>query len=47
MALPLAFLVLPLCGSEEILQNAPQVLKGGPVLWVFLPALTHDVMKSL
>lgn len=32
------FLVLPLCRSEEILQNAPQVLEGGPVIRVFPPA---------
>lgn len=41
------FLVLPLCGSREILQYAPQVLKGGPVLWSFIPALTHYVIKSI
>lgn len=41
------FLVLPLCGGEEVLQNAPQVLEGGPVVWVFPPAQAHDVVKPL
>lgn len=40
-------LVLPLCGSEEILQDAPQVLEGGPVFWVFFPAHTHNVIKPI
>uniref|UniRef100_A0A3Q3FF07 Uncharacterized protein n=1 Tax=Labrus bergylta TaxID=56723 RepID=A0A3Q3FF07_9LABR len=46
-ALSWLFLVLPLCGSEEIVQNTPQVLKGGPVFWTFPPAQTHDVVKPL
>lgn len=41
------FLVLPLCGSREILQYTPQVLKGGPVLWAFPPAQTHDIIKPI
>ena len=41
------FLVLPLCGGEEIFQNTPQVLKGGPVVWVLPPAQEHDVIKPV
>lgn len=41
------FLVLSLCGSEEILQKAPQVLEGRPVLWVFPPAQIHDAVELI
>lgn len=41
------FLVLPLCGSREIFQYAPQVLKGGPVLRAFPPAHAHDIIKPI
>lgn len=46
-ALARLFLVLPLCCCEEVLQNAPQILKGWPVLWALLPAQVHDVVQIL
>lgn len=41
------FLILPLCGSGEVLQDAPQVLKGGSVLRAFPPAQMHDIIKRI
>lgn len=41
------FLVLPLRCSEEVLQNAPQVLECGPVVRVFPPAQKHNVIQPL
>lgn len=40
-------LVLPLCGSEEILQEVLQVVKRGSVLWSLRPTLLHDVIKLI
>lgn len=39
-------LVLRLSGSEVVLQKGLQVLEGGPLLWVFLPALHHQLMQG-
>lgn len=41
------FLVLPLCGGEEVIQDAPQVLECGPVLRLFPPAHQHDVVEPV
>lgn len=38
-------LILALCGCEEVLQDALQVIKGGPVLRFVLPALHHDFIE--
>lgn len=40
-------LVLALCGREEVLQHTAQVVKGGPVLWAFLPAQHHELVQLL
>lgn len=40
-------LVLALCCGVEILQDTLQILKGGPVLGLVLPALQHDVIELL
>lgn len=45
-ALARLFLVLPLCCCEEVLQNAPQILKGWPVLWALIPAQFHNVVQT-
>lgn len=47
LAAPELFLVLPLCGGEEVFQDAPQVLKCGPVLRLFPPAQQHDVVEPV
>lgn len=39
-------LVLRLSGSEVVLQKGLQVLEGGPLLWVFLPALHHQLVQG-
>lgn len=38
-------LVLALCSCVEILQDALQVIEGGAVLWLVLPALQHDLIE--
>lgn len=38
-------LVLRLSGREVVLQEGLQVLKGGPLLCVLLPALQHQLMQ--
>lgn len=38
-------LVLALCGRVEILQDAPQVIEGGPILGLVLPAIQHDFIE--
>lgn len=38
-------LILALRGSIEILQDALQVLKGGAILGLVLPALQHDSIE--
>lgn len=38
-------LVLCLCGSVEVIQDALHVLKGGPVLRFVLPAGHHDLVQ--
>lgn len=40
-------LVLPLCGGEEVLQDAPQVVKCGSVLRLFPPAQQHNVVEPV
>lgn len=40
-------LVMALCRSKEILQNALHVLKGGTVLWFGSPASHHDIVELL
>ncbi len=42
----LPWLVLRLRGGEVILQEALQVLKGGPLLGLFSPAGQHQVMQG-
>lgn len=38
-------LVLALCGCEEVIQDAPKVVKCGPFLWALLPAQHHEVVQ--
>lgn len=39
-------LVLRLSGCEVVLQKGLQILKGGPLLWVLLPALHHELVQG-
>lgn len=39
------WLVLRLSGSEVVLQKGLQILKGGPLLRVLLPALHHQLVQ--
>lgn len=41
------FLILLLCCGEEVFQDASQVVKGGPVIRVLLPAPQHHVIQPL
>lgn len=41
------FLVLPLCGGEEVFQDTPQVLECGSVLRLFPPAQQHEVVEPV
>ena len=38
-------LVLALCGCVEVLQDTLQVVEGGALLGLVLPALQHDVIE--
>lgn len=38
-------LILALCGCVEVLQDTLQVIEGGAVLWLVLPALQHDFIE--
>lgn len=40
-------LILALSGRVKVLQYTLQVLKGGPVLRLVLPAFQHDVIELL